>query len=288
MRRILFLASMLASGYALAQTGNVGINTANPAATLEITPAAANAVTTATTNEGILIPRLSKDRVASIADAKLVKGTMIYVNDISSTITNPKVTNIIAEDYYYYDGTQWTRVGNDELNYIYMPTLKCDTSTGINEGQVWRTNDGVLTCTNKGFTYDGKVTLTGKMDRHMVATEKTSYVFYEYKPMSRDYSVVLKIRPDSVPTGWDMVTGEPSIYAQYLFRTNAILELRYGTDYFLWWTDTSSVYEQQPDYSEYFETATPNQYVFLNGTNEMGIDVSYIGIINIAWAKRVK
>ena len=37
MRRILFLASMLASGYALAQTGNVGINTANPAATLEIT-----------------------------------------------------------------------------------------------------------------------------------------------------------------------------------------------------------------------------------------------------------
>ncbi|MBF1097198.1 MAG: hypothetical protein HXL37_02740, partial [Riemerella sp.] len=50
-------------GLAYSQTGKVGINTNNPEATLDIKPNAANSVVGATSNEGMLVPRLSKARL---------------------------------------------------------------------------------------------------------------------------------------------------------------------------------------------------------------------------------
>ena len=43
-------------GLAYSQSGKVGVNTAVPKATLDITPSNANAAVGATTNEGVLIP----------------------------------------------------------------------------------------------------------------------------------------------------------------------------------------------------------------------------------------
>ncbi|NHW22551.1 hypothetical protein HA072_26305, partial [Escherichia coli] len=61
------------------QSGKVGVNTSSPQATLDIQPTAKNGDVTATTNEGILAPKLSKTRVASIATP--VEGTLVYVLD---------------------------------------------------------------------------------------------------------------------------------------------------------------------------------------------------------------
>ena len=55
MNRIIFLAMLLLGLTAKAQVGRVGINTASPEATLSIEVDPANALSTATSNEGVLI-----------------------------------------------------------------------------------------------------------------------------------------------------------------------------------------------------------------------------------------
>ncbi|MFL1605115.1 hypothetical protein PG295_12425, partial [Riemerella anatipestifer] len=104
------------------QSGKVGVNTSSPQATLDIQPTAKNGDVTATTNEGILAPKLSKTRVASIATP--VEGTLVYVIDdtsktkgaISDYIGNDiKVAKITEKGYYYYNGTEWVRrAGNND------------------------------------------------------------------------------------------------------------------------------------------------------------------------------
>ncbi|MBT0574109.1 hypothetical protein N4238_11405 [Riemerella anatipestifer] len=75
------------------QSGKVGINTDKPAATLEIQPSTVNLA--GTTNEGILAPKLSKTRVASIETP--VEGTLVYVID-DATKTNGAISNYTGND----------------------------------------------------------------------------------------------------------------------------------------------------------------------------------------------
>ena len=63
MKKHFILLGVLAMGLAYSQIGKVGINTNNPEATLDIRPNAANSAVGATTNEGMLVPRLSKARL---------------------------------------------------------------------------------------------------------------------------------------------------------------------------------------------------------------------------------
>ncbi|MBV7440244.1 hypothetical protein KRX57_02310, partial [Weeksellaceae bacterium TAE3-ERU29] len=85
------------------QNGTVGINVEAPSATLDIRPSSDNAATNATTNEGILVPKLTKERVANIADGNLVEGTMVYVEGATYSGSNDKVSKIDANGFYYYD-----------------------------------------------------------------------------------------------------------------------------------------------------------------------------------------
>jgi hypothetical protein len=101
MKKALFSAFLLSAIVVNAQTGKVGVNTNNPKATLDIQPSPANALPTATTNEGVLIPKLSKTRVANIATPE--DATMIYVGDVTYTGTNPAVADITSKGFYYYD-----------------------------------------------------------------------------------------------------------------------------------------------------------------------------------------
>jgi len=112
MRKNIILLGLLATtSLAFAQTGKVGVNTSNPEATLDIKPSAANAVTSATTNEGILIPRVSRDRLKSIATANLKESTLVYVDNISGTI-NPVTSNVTSKGFYYYSTTdsKWVKI----------------------------------------------------------------------------------------------------------------------------------------------------------------------------------
>ena len=101
MRKTLFSVFLLSTLAVNAQIGKVGVNTNNPKATLDIQPTPTNALPTATTNEGILIPKLSKTRVANIAAPE--DATMIYVGDVTYTGTNPAVADITSKGFYYYD-----------------------------------------------------------------------------------------------------------------------------------------------------------------------------------------
>lgn len=133
--RIAALLFVSASAISFAQEGKVGINTESPRATMEITPTKKNNEDTATSNEGLIIPQLSKTRVANIDDQKLVKGTLIYVKETTSyTGTNPKVANIDASGFYHYNGTQWEKgVGGANTNTT--PAENIYTSDGTLSGK---------------------------------------------------------------------------------------------------------------------------------------------------------
>lgn len=101
MKKELFMVLVLSGFTTNAQVGRVGINTATPQATLSIEVDPANALSTATSNEGVLIPKLSKVRIANIAAP--VDATIVYVSDLTYSGSNTAVADITSKGFYYYD-----------------------------------------------------------------------------------------------------------------------------------------------------------------------------------------
>jgi len=97
---ILFL---IGSGNAFSQ---VGINTTTPGASLDII--AKNATGAATAVDGLLIPRVDRERAQSMAGVPV--STLIYVNNIATGTQAGTALNIDAVGYYYYNGTVWTKL----------------------------------------------------------------------------------------------------------------------------------------------------------------------------------
>ncbi len=121
MKKTYYVALALISGNIAAQTtGKVGINTDAPAATLDIKPNTVNAAESATTNEGVLIPRLSKARVLAIASANRVEGTLVYVKDAVATTDNANFTGT-GKGFYHWDSmaSRWTKINQPAEN-IYV------------------------------------------------------------------------------------------------------------------------------------------------------------------------
>ena len=120
MRKIIISLGLLAAGVAYAQTGKVGVNTSSPEATLDINPTTANAAATATTNEGILIPRLSRERIENISATDLRESTLVYVNDTTEPIGGVSTTeNVTTKGFYYYDADTgvWLKVlGSEDVD----------------------------------------------------------------------------------------------------------------------------------------------------------------------------
>lgn len=114
MKQKLFFAMLLTGVLASAQTdyqGKVGINTAEPKATLDLNPSTENAkVKSNASNEGLLIPRLSKERLAKVASTNLQESTLVYVNDASYAGSETTVKNVKSKGFYFYNGTEWTAV----------------------------------------------------------------------------------------------------------------------------------------------------------------------------------
>jgi hypothetical protein len=86
----------------------VGVNTASPQTTLDIT--AEN--TDATTAEGIIAPRLTGDQIKG-KDAKYTvaqTGAFVYVTAAVTGTPAGKTVNITTTGYYYFDGSLWQNV----------------------------------------------------------------------------------------------------------------------------------------------------------------------------------
>gem|GEM_PF-4970525 len=86
----------------------VGVNTTNPKATLDIV--AKDSIGTATDVDGLVIPRVDRQRALQMVN--IPTSTLIYVNDASTGSQSGKAQNIDAEGFYYYDGiaTEWAKL----------------------------------------------------------------------------------------------------------------------------------------------------------------------------------
>ena len=165
MKKALFSAFLLSTLAVNAQIGKVGVNTDSPKATLDIQPSPANALPTATTNEGVLIPKLSKTRVANIATPE--DATMIYVSDVTYTGTNPAVADITSKGFYYYDedpvmpaNSKWKK-----LNVNAGGTNLYNTDGALTDNRTVNMNGKNLSFTGTGKVGIGKAaTSTYKLD----------------------------------------------------------------------------------------------------------------------------
>ncbi|MFP3594405.1 hypothetical protein [Chryseobacterium sp. SIMBA_038] len=92
---------LYANGYS-----QVGINTMTPTSTLDVT--AKNATGTTTNVDGLLIPRVDRERAQSMAS--IPTSTMIYVNSFATGTQTGTAANIDAVGYYYYNGTIWDKL----------------------------------------------------------------------------------------------------------------------------------------------------------------------------------
>ncbi|UWX60754.1 hypothetical protein N0B40_00455 [Chryseobacterium oranimense] len=97
--------------FPLFYSAQVGINTSTPAATLDAT--AKNTTGTTTNVDGLLIPRVDRQRAQSMAS--IPTSTLIYVNSIATGTQTGTAVNINAVGYYSFDGSVWVKIntGND-------------------------------------------------------------------------------------------------------------------------------------------------------------------------------
>ncbi|MCL1867823.1 MAG: hypothetical protein FWF72_02585, partial [Paludibacter sp.] len=107
----------------------VGINTENPKATLDIVGKPSNPAII----DGIIAPRLTGKQLAAkdaIYGAEQT-GTVVYALDASAAAgtAGAKTTNVTAAGYYYFDGTVWRALqgtsgggSSSNFNFSYNPT----------------------------------------------------------------------------------------------------------------------------------------------------------------------
>lgn len=129
MKKSFILLGMLAISLANAQEGNVGINTTDPKATLDIRPNAENAQDGKTTNEGLLVPRLKKSRVGTMQNPE--NYTLVIVESVD-TSTDPRVINITAPGFYFFDkpNNTWKALGSEAINQTQMLSATYVEATG--------------------------------------------------------------------------------------------------------------------------------------------------------------
>lgn len=99
----------------------VGVNTTDPKATLDIQVATLDG----TTAEGLIVPRLTLTQLVA-KDARYATaqtGALVYVTDASGT-NSTKTQRVIAPGYYSFDGTMWQSLTPDQsLRFFYMPSV---------------------------------------------------------------------------------------------------------------------------------------------------------------------
>lgn len=163
----IFLGSIFFSNVAFSQ---VGINTENPKATLDVVASPGDNTKT----DGIIAPRLTgaelkaKDALYTTAQ----KGAIIYATSASASagVAGEKTININEEGFYYFDGAVWRKIsagtgsGTDTSIYTHNGTLTANRTV---------TMDGKnLSFSGNGNVGVGTTTPTQKLD--VVGTAKVS------------------------------------------------------------------------------------------------------------------
>lgn len=103
MKKIVVFILLVSSFYLNAQ---VGVGTTLPAATLDVT--ATNPSGTATNVDGILIPRISRQRAQLMAATPT--STLVYINDVASGTASGTTVNVTTVGFYFFNGTIWEKI----------------------------------------------------------------------------------------------------------------------------------------------------------------------------------
>ena len=90
----------------------VGIGTATPAATLDVT--ALNPTGTATDVDGIIIPRVTRERAQSMAGTPT--STMIYVSEVVTGTAAGTTINVTTTGFYFFNGATWEKLGSSGVS----------------------------------------------------------------------------------------------------------------------------------------------------------------------------
>lgn len=91
--------------------GQVGINTPNPQATLDVT----GNPTITTSLDGIIAPRLTGDQLRAKTYTTAQTGAIIYATAPDSAPAGQTI-NVTSSGYYYFDGTVWKNIAFISLN----------------------------------------------------------------------------------------------------------------------------------------------------------------------------
>lgn len=105
MKKIKIYSLMAFVSTSAAAYAQVGIHTANPASSLDVM--AKNATGTSKNVDGLLIPRVDRERAQSMTSVPV--STMIYINSISTGTQTGTAAKIDTVGHYYFDGTVWQK-----------------------------------------------------------------------------------------------------------------------------------------------------------------------------------
>lgn len=103
MKKLLLSTAVLSSVFVF---GQVGINTTTPNATIDIT--AKNATGITTNPEGLLVPRVDRQKAQSMTGVST--STLVYINSVATGSQTGTAINMDTIGYYYYNGTVWTKL----------------------------------------------------------------------------------------------------------------------------------------------------------------------------------
>lgn len=105
MKSKIYTIAMLAFAFT-SYDAQVGINTTDPSATLDVIAKASTG--TSTNVDGLLIPRVERQRAASMANIPI--STLIYVNEVTTGDLTGTTQDVDIVGYYFFNGTKWQKL----------------------------------------------------------------------------------------------------------------------------------------------------------------------------------
>lgn len=195
-KHFLAVATLLSAIYfAQDYTGKVGINTTQPLATLDLQISSANT----TTNEGLLIPRISRARVAAMPSP--ATSTLVYVNSVSDGSASGTTVNVDAVGFYFFNGTAWTKMGAGSASAsaykpefyapaIVLPTNPANVSTNATDDISYSSTTGAYTVKLYGI-FQKQFGMTGDVSgsTRTAVRSNTSSTLSTYTASELDYFV---------------------------------------------------------------------------------------------------
>lgn len=147
MKKKLLLVLILISTITFAQTGNVGINTITPNATLDV-----NGKPTDTSHfDGIIAPRITGTELSAKTYTADQIGALVYVT-AADTSPAGQTINVTSAGYYNYDGSKWISLTPTVSTNIY------NTDGTITGNRIVAQGSNTLSFTSNsinGFSIDG-------------------------------------------------------------------------------------------------------------------------------------